>query len=39
MTTKSLTDFKLKVKKAIEKQKRENDQLGQLQQQAQELDK
>lgn len=37
MTTKSLTDFKIKVKKAVEKQKEEQNQLGQLQQQSKQL--
>ena len=37
MTTKSLTDLKLKINKALKKQKEENNQLAQLQQQAQQL--
>lgn len=37
MTTKSLTDLKYKIAKAMRKQKEENNQLGQLQQQAQQL--
>lgn len=37
LTTKSLTDLKLKVQKALKAQKEENNQLGQLQQQAEEL--
>lgn len=37
MTTKSLTDFKIKVKKALEKQKAENNQMQQLQQQLQQM--